>query len=137
MNYKIEQEGFELRGVKLGQKCFFNGSETFVIGFDVDQTEDFIAIKDSSDVGYPFSTTVFNCVILSGYENSDYDWVSKDEITLLPFIPSDDSLPTEISHVHVADILEDLLEMDMDNEDEQFNIRCIINECIKSLRQHN
>jgi hypothetical protein len=109
MLYRIEKEGFEIRGVKLGQKCIYDGVETIVIGLDIELAGDFIAIRDFSNDKYPLSTTTFDCVILYKHDNFSYNWVSKDDIILLPFTPSDsdENLPPQISPTHALEIMED------------------------------
>lgn len=129
MGYIIEKEGYEYRGVKLGQKCIYFGDESTVIGFDENDDGSFIAIRMDNYDGIHESECA--TIVLKGHEKYGYDWMCLDDIELLPY---EEILSQQISPIHVADVLEDVLKMDMTDPDEAFDIRCIITECIKSLR---
>lgn len=134
MAYRIEQNGYEFKGVKLGSKCIVDGEETMVIGFDEDDGDDpsFIAVISQVRDDLKLLQSGAVTVILEKYGDYYYDWVAPHEIKLI----EDDevNLTQSISQIHVADILEDVLQMDMTDPDEAYDIRCILNECIKSLR---
>ena len=142
MGYRIEQEGFEFQGVRLGQKCKdFKNEDAIVIGFDMeeDETSSFIMISNNSNSG-SIVASKSSCVdvILSGYELTQYNWGGLKDIDMSDkmdeMLNAIDELnpPKQISPIHVADILEDTLQMAWyDQADE---IREILNECIKSLR---
>jgi len=142
MEYRIEQYGFEFQGVRLGQKCKdFKNEDAIVIGFDMeeDETSSFIMISNNSNSG-SIVASKSSCVdvILSGYELTQYDWGGLKDIDMSDkmdeMLNTIDELnpPKQISPIHVADILEDVLKMDM--YEEPNTITQIIRECIKSLR---
>jgi len=134
MEYRIEQEGYEFNGVKLGSKHLYGNEEVIVIGFDEYDDCDFIAINyDDNYTPSIIKKSSFVTVILNGYSDSIYEWVSKSELKLIEESVDEENLPQSISPIHVADILEDVLQMKW--YDEADEIREILNECIKSLRE--
>lgn len=132
MGYRIEQEGFEFRGVKLGQKCIVDGEETIIIGFDKDDDYRFILVKDNGDYGSRVDSSDCITTLLEGHEDSLYEWRNLDDIELIESSIDEENLPQSISPIHVADILEDVLKMDMYEEPD--TIAQIIRDCITSLR---
>lgn len=128
MGYRIEKEGYEYRGVKLGQKCVWEGEEFTVIGFDENDDLSFIAIN----IVDPFGICEASCVtvILEGCEKDGYEWVELDDIQLHPY---EESPPQQISQIHVPEVLTDVLNMDWSGELELAEIRNTIQQCINSL----
>jgi len=138
MGYRIEQEGFEFQGVKLGQKCIMDDEETIVIGFDEDEYnhERFIVVKSKGKVGdMKLSQSGVVTVILNKCGSYYYDWVSLSEIELIEPLTDEENPPYAISPIHVADILEDIIKMDMSDPEVATDIVCIIVDCIRSLRE--
>ena len=111
MSYRFEKEGFEYLGIKLGQKCIYDGVECTVVGFDENEELgcQFIAINYTGAIKGELKNSSLATVILEKYIESDYDWASEEGIKLLPFTPSDsdENLPQQISPIHALEILED------------------------------
>jgi len=139
MGYRIEQEGFEFQGVRLGQKCLLDDEEVTVIGFDEDEgiTERFIVVKAQGCNGdMIISQSRVVTVILNKYEDCYYDWVSLHEIEFINLIVDELNPPKQISPIHVADILEDAADNWIKDESNCADSYNIINRCIEALREN-
>ena len=79
--YKIKEEGYEYKGYKLGQMT----DKGMIIGFDTrENIYDFIATdSDSEDNGYGISESDYAHIILKGYKNSHFSWLSESELELI------------------------------------------------------
>jgi hypothetical protein len=134
MSYRVEQEGFEYRGYKLGQNVVYEGKQVKIIGFDEEDDDLFIAVNcmyQTVKIGESLAT-----VILQGMELSSYDWAMGGEITNISVgeINNDEeNLPPSISPIHVPDILTDILNMDWTSTDDLLEIHVMIQRCIDSL----
>lgn len=85
---RIEEKGYEYRGIKLGQRCNFEGEEYIIIGFDEYGiiNKNFIAINCSYIKNSLQESSYLNdMVALNQYESSFYKWVNLNEIELLPY----------------------------------------------------
>lgn len=74
------------RGVSLGQKVRYKGKEYIIIGLDVRKNQGvFVVINNPySDFRLNKSLCTNTLVVLKGYENSYYEWVSPSEIEIIP-----------------------------------------------------
>ena len=77
MSYKIEKEGFEMYGFKLGQMT----KQGRIIGFDENDTECGIAIECESST---YKTQESTCVeyLLEGYEGVRFKWFGEKDLQL-------------------------------------------------------
>lgn len=122
MLYKLKPKGYEYRGVRLGDKCIYNGKETIVIGFDEDDKCEFIAVLYDSSIDEIRDSMA--TIIMDGYERNDYYWVQKLSLEFIKECTTNQP----ISLVHIADVLEDVI-----HEDEIIDVEKI-KLCIESLR---
>lgn len=85
MSYQIKKEGYEIKGVKLGQKCICKNEETIIIGFDNRDTEEFIAVKTKAGAGVAVTETMYmtHALDVAHNENFNYTWVKLSDIKLL------------------------------------------------------
>ena len=77
MNYKIEQEGYEYRGYKLGQMT----NRGMIIGFDTrcDDNYSFIAVESDKSI-FNIEDFGYASVILERYKYSMHQWWCANEI---------------------------------------------------------
>lgn len=137
MGYRIEQAGYEHRGYKLGEEVNLIGRDStgIIVLFDLNDDTQFVVIKFEGssypNIPLPISTTNYR-IILDGQLNCEnWEWFTETEIEKI-ITTDEENPPKQISPIHVADILEDTLQMKW--YDEADEIRETINECIKSLR---
>ena len=89
MSYEIKEEGYEYGGFKLGQMTN-NGK---IIGFDIKNIDLFVATDSTIDEhNIPLSESSYVSVILKGYEYSDFNWFSGEELQVIG-----DNSPEEIT----------------------------------------
>lgn len=135
--YRIEQEGYEYLGIRLGQKCLYFGTETTVIGFDENEDDEncaFLMIENKNRT-METKNSSYLTTLLDGYEESGYNWIYLGEVTMIKS-EEDEFLSKSISQIHALDVLED--------EINQINFRYGIpephltrmQECIKLIRQN-
>ena len=75
MSYKIEKEGFEMYGFKLGQMT----KQGRVIGFDENDTNCGIAVE-CNNTSLDVIRSVNMTIVLEGCEDCEYEWANKDLI---------------------------------------------------------
>jgi hypothetical protein len=139
MGYRIEKEGYEYRGVKLGQKCICFDEETIVIGFDDHDCVEFIVVSDvNNDSSDEIATSDYVDIILYKHEKDCYVWASLDDITLLPYEENEITPQPQISPIHAIDILEDEISKLIENYPtiKQSDQLCWVNECIELIKNN-
>lgn len=115
MSYRIEKNGFEVRGFKLGQKVVLDDdkNERVIIGFSEDGASHFIAI--STQFGSEMRHSEYATVVLDGYESTSYQWESQYCLSIVETNEtaqedlSDSQLPQDVSSIHAIEILEDVM----------------------------
>ena len=78
MSYKIEKEGFEMYGFKLGQMT----KQGRVIGFDENDTNCGIAVE-CNNASLDVIRSVNMTIVLDGCEDCEYEWVNKNLIEII------------------------------------------------------
>lgn len=132
---RIEDEGYEYEGLKLGQKVIANGLETRIIGFGNGWNGEGrnLAIVEIESDGSALKDSISAIVRLRECAYVSYEYYEFDEITLVGDEPD-----TSISPVHVLDILEDAIEQCIIDDLGYMNdIVSTMRECLKILRSRN
>jgi len=101
---RIEKEGYEYRGFKLGEKVMytchsFPSEIRTIIGFDEDEGEVFIMLSGDASMIHEYLT--LKMVALA--DTTDFEWAHINEVEKL----NSETLPQLISPIHALDILED------------------------------
>ena len=109
-------------------KSVYEGEKFTIIGFDANDNSNFIAINYVK-FNYSISESEYVNFILEGCENSAFSWIYLGKIKLLPYTAYEENPPQQISLVHIADVLEDII-----HEDETIDVEKI-KLVIKSLRE--
>ena len=114
MACRIEQEGFEYRGWKLGEEVKLIGEDTFgkigkIVLFDLKDEYLFMAIEYEGvfDVDCPLSNNYEfqSRVVLEGYEDcTNWNWFRKENVEKI----TEETPSPQISPIHAKEITEDI-----------------------------
>lgn len=81
---KFESKGYKYRGIELGQKVFYEGNESVIIGFCEDESiKRYIAIYNENCTNPKIQYSNYITTALYSYEDcKNWKWVSEDDIEI-------------------------------------------------------
>lgn len=82
MGIKMEKEGYEFKGLKLGQTVIRNNIASKIIVFDESGAKEFIMISVVKDSPCKAHRSAYVTVVLKGCEGQNYNWISKEDIVV-------------------------------------------------------